>query len=336
MEKPYVSIIIPVYNGHNFLEYFSLPSIICQSYKNYEVLVIDDGSEKDYNAIITKFKNKCPGLKLNYIRSEINKGLGSVYNLGIKLSKYNYLAFLEQDDIWLTNKLEKQINFMLANNLLFCNTLGYNFDLSKRKITGIIRGSFSGLVVKKEIFEIDEFFCEDKELLGMQDAELFLKILLAIYNGKIKKSQIKTLEEPLFIFTRHPGSLSTNISNFLQMASRYKNMINKYRLYENTKNKEIRRLFKFWYSHLTFNLILSKDKKDAFLYLKKSLKVRLGLNDFILIILIWLPFKVVLFFCDIYKSLLLTKDKFSLLLKNFKFFNNYRSAKEVIKNIIYE
>lgn len=333
MEKTNISIIVPFYNGNKFLEYFSLPSIISQTYGNYEVLIIDDGSEENPEGIIKKFQSNYPTLKLRYIRNKINKGLGAVYNLGIKLSKYDYLAFLEQDDIWLPNKLEEQVNFMISNNLLFCNSLGFSFNLNKRIFLDIMKGGFSSIVVKKEIFRLIGFFDEDKNLLGMQDAELGFKIFLAIYEGKIKKEEFKTIEKPLFIFTRHPKSLSAKTQNFSKMVSRYKSIINKFQLYENIKDKELRKIFKFWYSHLAFNLMLLKDRRNAFFYLKRPLKFGLDLKILALIALIWFPVPILFFLYNLYKLIFFIKGKINIILKIPKFFKEYKLAREIINKL---
>jgi glycosyltransferase involved in cell wall biosynthesis len=101
--SPLISIIIPTYNGEKYIDE-ALLSVFTQTYKNYEVIVVDDGSVTDSVArICDKYKG---GIK--YIRQQ-NKGLAAARNTGIRNSKGDYLAFLDDDDLWLPEKLEKQV-----------------------------------------------------------------------------------------------------------------------------------------------------------------------------------------------------------------------------------
>ena len=89
-----ISIILPVYNGETYLE-DSIKSILNQTYQNFELIIINDGSTDSSHLIIEKF------LKSNKIiyRSRKNKGLVKTLNEGIKLSSGNYIARMDQDDI---------------------------------------------------------------------------------------------------------------------------------------------------------------------------------------------------------------------------------------------
>ena len=97
-----VSVIIPTYNRVSFLEEAIL-SVVNQSYTNIEILVVDDGSKENYaERICNKFEN------CNYFFKK-NGGLSSARNFGIKKAKGSYIAFLDDDDFWREDKLEKQV-----------------------------------------------------------------------------------------------------------------------------------------------------------------------------------------------------------------------------------
>jgi len=108
-----VSVIIPTFNREEYLEQ-AIQSVINQSYRNFEILVIDDGSLNNYaEAICNKFKN------CFYVYKE-NGGLSSARNYGIKNAKGAYIAFLDDDDYWRSDKLEKQVAILENNNELDC------------------------------------------------------------------------------------------------------------------------------------------------------------------------------------------------------------------------
>jgi len=102
---PLVSIIIPTFNrAHYLLE--AINSIFAQNYKNIEIIIVDDGSTDNTSKIIN-LHNK----QLHYIYQE-NGGQAAARNKGIAIAKGKYLAFLDSDDLWTSNKLHKQIRYM--------------------------------------------------------------------------------------------------------------------------------------------------------------------------------------------------------------------------------
>lgn len=105
MEQPLVSIVIPFFSGVNWLKE-ALSSVQNQTYKNIEVLVINDGSNENVSDI-----SEINNINIRMINKE-NGGPASARNLGIEESSGKYIAFLDSDDIWLPEKLFKQISFM--------------------------------------------------------------------------------------------------------------------------------------------------------------------------------------------------------------------------------
>ena len=100
--NPLVSIILPTFNCGEFIEE-TIESVFRQTYDNFEIIVVDDGSTDNTPQIASKYKEN-----LSYIRQE-NQGLSTARNVGIRLSKGEYLAFLDADDRWHPNKLDWQI-----------------------------------------------------------------------------------------------------------------------------------------------------------------------------------------------------------------------------------
>ena len=124
-----VSIIIPIYNSANYLE-DTLKSVVNQTYKNYEAILIDDGSTDNSMEIAYKYAMKNP--KIRIIKTK-HQGVSNARNIGIKSAIGRYLTFLDSDDIWLPNKLEEQIKFIKKNNyeFIYCNFI-YMSDNGKK------------------------------------------------------------------------------------------------------------------------------------------------------------------------------------------------------------
>lgn len=108
-KKPLVSVILPVYNGEKYLDE-AIKSILSQSYKRFELIIIDDGSKDKSLSIIKRFKDS--RIK---VYSQTNKGLAKTLNRGISLSKGTYIARQDQDDFSYPNRLEKQVNYLNIN-----------------------------------------------------------------------------------------------------------------------------------------------------------------------------------------------------------------------------
>jgi len=102
---PMVSVIIPSYNGERFVGE-AIESVLNQTYQNFEIILVDDGSTDGSKSVIKPFLKDA---RIRLIEHEQNKGIPFARNTGIKHSNGRYIAFLDQDDLWLPEKLEKQI-----------------------------------------------------------------------------------------------------------------------------------------------------------------------------------------------------------------------------------
>ena len=117
MSNPEVDIIVPNFNKGNFLDE-CIGSVLKQSYTNWKLYVIDDCSNDNSLEVLNKYKDE----KINITILKKNKGPSFCRNLGIRISKSEYIAFLDSDDYWSKDKLENQIKFMLKNNFEFTYT----------------------------------------------------------------------------------------------------------------------------------------------------------------------------------------------------------------------
>lgn len=115
MVETLASIVMPCYNAQNTI-YESIESIRQQTYTNWELLVVDDGSNDDSVAIVSELMSIDHRIKLF---SQINAGVGAARNLAILKSSGRYLAFCDADDLWHPSKLQLQLDFIKKNNLAF-------------------------------------------------------------------------------------------------------------------------------------------------------------------------------------------------------------------------
>lgn len=116
MSQPLVSVIIPTYNRAHLLGK-CIRSILDQSYKNLEIIIIDDASVDNTKIVVSSFPDK----NIRYIMNAENKGPAGARNIGIENAKGDFIAFNDSDDIWLPDKLEKEMNlFHEGIGVVYC------------------------------------------------------------------------------------------------------------------------------------------------------------------------------------------------------------------------
>src|SRR5690554_3761048 len=113
-----ISIIMPAYNAENTIKE-SIQSVIKQTYANWELIIIDDCSQDGTIEIITRFLHD---KRITLLKNKENSGVAKTRNIGIKSAKYEYIAFLDSDDIWANNKLEKQVEVIKTKHADFVFT----------------------------------------------------------------------------------------------------------------------------------------------------------------------------------------------------------------------
>jgi len=205
-----ISIIMPYYKKKSFfLE--SLNSALNQTYKNTEIIIIyDDIDLTDLNFVYEAQKLDS---RIKVIKNDYNMGAGLSRNLGILHAKGSYLAFLDCDDLWFKDKLEKQLNFMKTNKVPFSYTsyyvINYNNETIKKKIAPkkII---FSNLLLNCEIglstvmldIKLIKDDCKFPDLKTKEDFVLWLHIS--------KKTDLYGIDLTLTKWRKLKDSLSSN------------------------------------------------------------------------------------------------------------------------------
>lgn len=205
--NPLVSIIIPVYNGENYVKE-AIESALAQTYKNIEIIVVNDGSKDNTEKICKSYKNK-----IRYIKKE-NGGVSSALNLAIKNMKGEYFSWLSHDDLYFPNKVEAQINFLksqknkeviLYSDYAIINERGEltalckkdHKELQKKPLYSLLTGAVNGItmLIPKVCFEKVGNFNE--KLRCTQDYDLWFKF--------IQKYQFIHMEQPLSCTRIHSG-----------------------------------------------------------------------------------------------------------------------------------
>lgn len=133
-----VSVIIATYRREESLER-ALNSLTKQTYKNFEVVIVDDNADKTWNEKVYKIISKFNGISVNYIKNNENFGSAKSRNIGIDASKGEYITFLDDDDVYLPKKIENQIKQMIdekadfsITNLQLCNEDDSILEFRKR------------------------------------------------------------------------------------------------------------------------------------------------------------------------------------------------------------
>ena len=149
IKKLKVSVIIPTYNRANLVGR-AIKSVLNQTYKDFELIIVDDSSTDNTKDVIRQFQEK--DSRIEYIKHHKNKGGSAARNTVIKSSKGEYITFLDSDDEWLCEKLEKQIKLFSIMptkvGVLYCGYYVFDDNLGIEKY---INCSFEG-DVRIELF----------------------------------------------------------------------------------------------------------------------------------------------------------------------------------------
>src|SRR5574344_1329124 len=125
-----VSIVVPVYNASKFIEE-TINCVLNQTYQNFELILVDDLSKDNSVEVIKKFKDE----RIRLIEQTEKQLAAGSRNRGIKEAKGRYLCYLDADDLWEKEKIEKQVKFMKEKKCAFSFT-GYEFVTEDAKKTG--------------------------------------------------------------------------------------------------------------------------------------------------------------------------------------------------------
>lgn len=214
MSNPLVSVIMPAYNAEKYIT-DSINSVIAQTYKEWELIVVDDGSTDNTAAVVKKISEQDRRVKYVY---QQNGRQGKARNNGIRNSTGEYIAFLDADDLWVPDKARIQVELLQSKkmDLVFADSYIFEDKPDTTNKMNIIPGSFQGekdfshflsynripiltvMTTRKSVEQV-EGFSEEKEIQNAEDLNLWLKLLLAgnIFLG---------IETPLTYYRIHNSS----------------------------------------------------------------------------------------------------------------------------------
>ena len=216
--EPLVSVIIPTYNRADYLK-LALKSVMEQTYKKIEVIVTDDGSTDNTAEVVTSFNDT----RIKYFYQK-NTGLpAAARNLGLREASGEYIAFLDDDDMWLPEKLELQVGYLREHSkyhLVYSNAWiidengvwdGLLLKSESFKEGGIfeelVKTNFIPqltVLMKRKVFENIGFLNEDSSLIATEDYEYWLRVALHYKIGFVK--------EPLAMYRVHSGGASQTVN----------------------------------------------------------------------------------------------------------------------------
>ncbi|MGA1862150.1 glycosyltransferase [Deferribacter thermophilus] len=228
-----VSVIIPVKDRIDSLK-DAIESVLWQTYKNFEIIIIDDGSSIDIKKELTPYLNL-----IKFIKLENNLGVSAARNTGIKAAKGEFIAFLDSDDLWLPKKLEMQLNYMEKEGVEVCHTNEFWYKKGKfinqgkkhekfgghilLKILDHCRISPSSFIAKKTVFEKVGYF--DEHLKIAEDYDLWLRVSLFYKIGYLKTPLIVKR----FFLNDHLSTHEKHIEFYrLLSLAKFLNRYNKY------------------------------------------------------------------------------------------------------------
>ncbi|MDY6902826.1 MAG: glycosyltransferase family A protein [Cyanobacteriota bacterium] len=211
-----VTIVLPAYNASEYLAE-TLNSVLNQTYKDFELLVIDDGSTDNTRDIVRDFCQQDSRIRLI---SQENQGVSVARNSGIKMARGKYIAFLDSDDLWLPNKLARHVEHLQANPNLGLSFARVEFVTFDGKSTGNYSNPRMVNISAKDLYEenaavtpsnavinrtaLEQVGGFDGELSGAADAELFLRL-------KCHGWEVEGINEVLVLYRTSLGGMSSQL-----------------------------------------------------------------------------------------------------------------------------
>jgi glycosyltransferase involved in cell wall biosynthesis len=281
-----VSVVVPVYNTEKYLR-ACLDSVINQTFQDFELIIVNDESPDNSLDIIQDYYNKYPDKVVVIVQN--NRGLAGARNSGIDSANSKYIAFLDSDDLWLPEKLEKHVSHLESNPSVgisyswsqFINEEGELLNAyitSKTKNVTVSDllcknplGNGSTPIIRREIFEQAGVF--DESLRQSEDLECWVRI------ASTTNWSFEGIPEVLTLYRINNQSLSANVIKQHQSWLKAVTSIGKYNLPLLLENYSLAKAYEHRY--LARQAIRVNNPKLALMFLINGLKSNWGIiKDF--------------------------------------------------------
>lgn len=213
--------VIPTYNYARFV-CNAVDSVLAQTFADYEIIVVDDGSSDNTGEVLARYGNR-----IKYIRQE-NAGASTARNTGIVLAQGKFVAFLDADDLWLPQKLEKQVRFLDDNpgfgmvfsdmshcvdgamvHVAYLRERCYRYVAQGNIYNNLLREGFvftPTVMLRRECFDLVGLF--DVRLCNCEDVDLWFRVA--------DRYQIGFMDEPLAVRNQHGANVTGNSEDYLK------------------------------------------------------------------------------------------------------------------------
>jgi glycosyltransferase involved in cell wall biosynthesis len=222
-----VSVVLPTYNCAEYVG-ATVESVLNQTYKNYELIIVNDGSTDDTNQVLAHYIDN--NSTIRYFKQE-NKGHAAARNAGISTATGDFIAFIDSDDKWLPDKLDAQVRAFEEDpevGFVHCNLYGFGENQEVRvrgpQLTQEETDQYSGYIfdnlyfrkiiitttsvmIRKECIDAVGMFDENLTRFGSEDRDLFLRIL--------REYKAKYINKPLAMYRNRSDSAGQNYKKMI-------------------------------------------------------------------------------------------------------------------------
>lgn len=293
-----ISVVIPTHNRSGLLKR-AVESALNQTYKEVEVIVVSDGSTDDTEEVVAAYQKNNSNVK--FISVFPGKGANNARNEGIEAAEGDYVAFLDDDDEWISTKLESQLAVFKSDNSIGMVYTGINViyvkekltyyslsrkggDLSKDILLKNVVGATPSVMIKKDILNESGYF--DINMPAKQDYDLWIRVC--------QLTNVGFVDEPLVNYYNYSGEKQISLST--EKHERAIEIIDqKYKsLFDTLTPEEIKLQRSNYYISIANIALRNNNKKLGFKYAFKALKTKKNVKNIIYILSVPIPFKFLL------------------------------------------
>jgi len=287
-KSPFFSVIIPCYNIVDIIGP-TLETLVSQTFTDFEIIFVNDGSIDSTLNTLTDFQLKIKN-QVTIINQE-NKGLGAARNSGIKVSNGKYIALLDADDTWASNKLSILFEFINLNNKfdLYCHnefTVTQNGVFIKNNVYGpftsfedlFYKGnclSPSAVVLNNNVFKIVGYFSEDRDFHGVEDYDFWLRVSL-------NNLKISYIPDYLGYYVIHNNNMSTSLNFFDNEEKLLLSYVIRFNTVILNDKLRIKKRFLLFYSSKLYHYIRRGNFSFLTNYFKDTFKILFCFDIFLL------------------------------------------------------